>query len=178
MYVKQGVTAGALAQNFIFEYVTNSGSNDMAINATSETAFEWTNNKTNQHAVISRINIVEENQAAAAYPAKFAGLDALASGVLIGVYDADGTTQLLNFTPDPIKAQAEWSSLAGIDNVEDDSAQVDALYIRWTIAKAGSTLILTPGQSIRFTIRDDLSDMERFTAMVQGVYVDDHPITL
>lgn len=105
-------------------------------------------------------------------PNSFGGVAGpLTNGCLFEIIDDDGSTQLLDFTGGlPIARNADFSLLAGVDTVITPAAGDDHLPIRFTVAKAGAPMLLTVGQRIRWTNRDDISGITVFRAMVQGVF--------
>lgn len=120
-------------------------------------------------AWITRINFVAMNAAMSADD--FFGLTALSTGVTIKVYDTDLVTELLNFTPIPIKFATDFISLSGSDTnfINTQGGGDDASSIRWTLSKTGAPLFLLKGQMIRMTISDDLTGITQFRAMIQGI---------
>lgn len=102
----------------------------------------------------------------------FGGLTVLTNGMLLRIVKANEDVEL-DFTDGaPIKRHSEFSHLAGIDLFPDTTGvgqAEDALSIRWTIARAGRTMLLTAGQSIEFVVRDDIDGLTHFQAMVQGI---------
>lgn len=103
---------------------------------------------------------------------RFAGLaSALTNGCLFEIIDNDGNTQLLDFLDGPpITMNADFQPIAGVDSPLEATAGDDALPIRFTIGRAGATMLLVTGQRIRFTVRDNLSTVTRFRAMAQGIF--------
>ncbi len=100
----------------------------------------------------------------------FGGLGALTNGVKIEHLSTAGAV-LFDFTDGhPMKINADWSLLAGTDDMIHPAAGPDAIPIRWTLAKAGSAFHLNQGQSLRISVQDDLTGLTTFEAMAQGVY--------
>ena len=96
---------------------------------------------------------------------------ALTNGIVVEVVNGSGSTatQLFDFTDGQnIKTNENWTLLSGTDAVATPAAGDDALPIRWTLAKSGSSLYLKPGHRIRFTLQDDLTGISSMRAMVQG----------
>jgi len=160
--------------NFIYKFLredNTAASADMNVNATSTStrSFQYSPGA-GKFACVNRLLILVLDTGIE--PALFGGLTALTNGVKITCNDTDGS-ELIDFTDgDAINSNAEWVHLAGTDNPITDSGVgpgIDELAVRWTIGKAGSSLFLKETQSIRFEIRDDLSGLTEFRAMVQGV---------
>lgn len=121
--------------------------------------------------LLVRVNIHLYNSSI--QPDGFGGLAALANGILIQALDADNNL-LIDFTDGyPIKKSCEWTGLAGTDaGIDQHGGQTDSQYIRWTIAKAGEKLELDEGQKFRIMIRDDLTGIPQFRAMLQGLLLE------
>ena len=102
---------------------------------------------------------------------KFGGISALTNGVLVKAYDKNGAEVLDFMDGQTIKTNACWGCLAGVDTVIENAAGDDAFGVRWTIAKGMTPdgIQLYSGESIRFTIQDNLAALTDFKAMVQGV---------
>lgn len=105
-------------------------------------------------------------------PGDFGGIaSGLTNGCLFEIIASDGVTQILDLLDtQPIKTNADFSPLAGSDVQISELAGDDQLPIRFTVAKAGGLMQLTQGQIIRWTVRDNLSPLTKFRAMVQGYY--------
>lgn len=102
---------------------------------------------------------------------RFAGIAAaaLANGCLFQVIDTNGTTELLDFLNGiPIVRNADFAPLSGVDSIIQPAAGDDLLPIRFSIFKAGSEMLLTAGQRIRWTNRDNLSTISIFRMAVQA----------
>lgn len=121
-------------------------------------------------AHISRMNmlLLDQNQR----PSLFGAQTALTNGcrlitIASGVGPAEETFDFCDGRT--IKANIDFAFLAGIDNETDTAPADDARYIRWTIEKAGHPLLLRGGEGIAMVIQDDLSSMDDFRILVQGV---------
>ncbi len=101
--------------------------------------------------------------------AKFGGLAELANGCLIQVVDANDNV-LVDFTDgEPIKKNADFNYITGIDTVLDVAPGVDFVRVRFTIAAAGNDMIIGATQKVRFVIQDDLSGLVDMRCMCQGI---------
>ena len=104
----------------------------------------------------------------------FGGLTILANGLLVEIIDTDGSTVVLDFTDGkPLKRHNSFGHLAGIDADADTSGvggAQDSILIRWTINRAGASMLLHTGEIIRVTVQDDLTGLSHFRMMVQGVF--------
>jgi hypothetical protein len=158
----------ALPSTFIFKFLKDTAaSSDMAINATSTAAhhFDYTSTVDSVHIV--RVNMAILDVAMA--PSKFGGLTALTNGLKFSVIDATGT-ELFDFTDgEPIKNNVSFGYLAGVDTIIDAGAAGDSLNVRWTIQRAGAALKLGTNQIFRASVQDDLSGLDQFQIMVQGL---------
>jgi len=152
-------------EKHIYKFLSNGTVVEMNVDgAASTTTFKYT---ATGDSVIIRINVLLMDTATA--PSKFGGIASLTTGVLLGIFDSDGT-QVLDFCDgQPIKTNADWGLLAGTDSNVDAGAGEDAASIRWTIAKSGSPGWLPKDYYIAFTIQDDLEAIGSFRAMVQGI---------
>lgn len=107
-------------------------------------------------------------------PGDFGGINGgLTNGCLLRVIDADGSSVLQHFGTHqlPIKTNADFGPLSGIDIPIAALAGDDLLPVRFSIFKAGAPMLLAAGQIVRWVNRDDLSTITKFRAMVQGVIV-------
>ena len=155
--------------NFVFAFLRNgSASKNMAVDGTTPVNFDYTAPASGAH--ISRLNMHMADAGMSPY-GEFGGLGSiLTNGCTIKVFASNGTTVLIDFFDgETWKRNSDIVALAGIDLSPDPDAGIDSNPIRWTISKAGDTLKLGPNEIIRMTISDDLSDMDEFFCMVQGV---------
>ena len=100
----------------------------------------------------------------------FGGLAALTNGCLFSIHDADDTQLIDLLDGEPLKANEDWGALAGADNVAQAASGDDSFPVRFTMAKSGEEMTLSPGQIVKFTVRDDLRNLTKFRIMVQGHY--------
>ena len=100
----------------------------------------------------------------------FGGINGgLTNGLSIGAHNKE-TGLMIDFLDGmKIKFNTDFSLLAGADIQITELTGEDQLPIRWTIAKAGAPFRLQAQESLRITINDDLSPLDIFRAMVQGV---------
>jgi hypothetical protein len=120
----------------------------------------------------NRINFVLVDDSIS--PGDFGGIGGgLTNGCLLQIVDSDGSTVLCHFGTDTvvIKTNADFAPLAGTDVPISALAGDDLLPVRFSVFKAGSPMLLTSGQRMRWTNRDDLSAITKFRAMVQGVFI-------
>ena len=158
--------------DFVFSFLSANGSTSLNTNgAGSAVTFSYIV-PSSRSAHITRCNILLmcPNQR----PSLFGGRASLETGIkLITIDTSVGTTpgvETFDFCDDEtIKTNADFSLLAGV-NVELDSAPADdARYVRWTIEKAGHPLLLKGGEGISMVVQDDLSVMDDFRVLIQGV---------
>jgi len=102
--------------------------------------------------------------------AKFGGISALTNGVVLRKKYADGT--YLNYFD--IKNNGKIGELC-YDKTYDDKAPSGyfGLTARLTFKKLGSVIRLSQGESLEILIQDDLTDLDTFTAMIEGHYTDE-----
>ena len=165
---KSGHTNERLPSNSIFTHLINGGSKDMNINGLSTPVnFRYTC-PTDKVVFLYRINILIID--ASMKMDKFGGLSALANGVEIGFYDSSDTLILDPTDGDNISIVADFSILAGVDAQIHVGAGVDAAFIRWTFEKCvGGPFRLNVGEYLQFKIRDNLSTIDEFHTMAQGI---------
>jgi hypothetical protein len=103
-------------------------------------------------------------------PAKFGGLTALTNGLRVVVVDADGNDVLDFLDGETIKSNADIGILTGVDAPIIPAAGDDAIPIRWTLSNGVGEpgLELEPGQKLRVTVQDDISDLTFFRLFAQG----------
>lgn len=103
-------------------------------------------------------------------PGDFGGINGgLANGCLFGVYNHEGGLAHNLLDEVPIKTNAEFSLLAGVDTPIIELAADDMLPIRFTVERAGDTVIIPARWSIRWTNQDDLSGITSFRMMIQEI---------
>ena len=101
--------------------------------------------------------------------AKFGGIAELTNGCLLQVVDEDDAV-LVDFTAgEPIKKNADFNYLTGIDTVIDISQGVDFVRVRFTVAEAGQDMLIGKDQKVRFVVRDDLTGIIDMRCMCQGI---------
>ncbi len=152
--------------NLIYKYLRNAGSVEMAVDGDDPVIkfdFVSVGESNIGHINFEILDGTMRNE-------RFAGLAAaLTNGILMEVFDTDGTTVLLDFLDGvPIKSNANWTSLTGRDEIQQESAGDDLLPIHFDLIDTGELLNLQDGQIIRVTIQDDLSTLTQFRALVQG----------
>ena len=105
---------------------------------------------------------------------EFAGLGAaLTNGLEIKWFDS-ADAELLDFTDGlNIKTNEEFGALSGADAVIQPAAGDDSLPIRWTIQKSGLAPKIASGDYLQITVQDDLTNITKFRAMMQGYIADD-----
>ena len=155
-----------LVADTIFSALDSGSGTDLSVDGTTPVKFKHTVGAGEVH-LLRRSNLMVLDQGQT--PIKFAGITALTAGLKIEGIDTDGTTVLKDFTDGkPIKKNADWKRLAGVDNVVIDAAQSDARGVRWTLALIGGLPVFLPGQIFQVTVQDNLSDIDEFTWDVQG----------
>lgn len=96
----------------------------------------------------------------------------MSNGLKVEVVDQAGTVLLDFLDGSTIKANHQWTQLAGTDNPITAAAGDDEFSVRWTLSSGlGDQLSIGPTEDLRATVQDDLSAMTYFRIMVQGVYV-------
>lgn len=101
---------------------------------------------------------------------RFGGLAALANGCLLDVVDTNGLPLLDMTGGRPFTTNADFLYGAGIDMEIDEGGggALDVVKVRFSMFKAGRNVIVRAGESVRWTIRDDLTGIDQFRCQVQG----------
>ena len=145
----------------------NSDSRDMAVNgATTPVAFRYTAPAAG--ANLERV-LVYYQDTGAFDAAKYANNITLTNGIEVQVHASDGTTVKTDLLDgETIKTNGDWSSVCFDVNHLTMGTGDETLAVRWTFSKAGQPIRLAAGDSLAFTINDDMTGMTIMTAMVQG----------
>lgn len=154
-------------QYFFRFFRDSAASNDMAVDGSS-TAVPYTVVCPQTGAVeLVRINAVIVD--GGIKYGEFGGMGAaLTNGLEIKAFSVDDTEVFDFLDGETIKTNEDWGALAGVDNVSFPAAGDDSFPVRWTIAKSGASVQLTPGDYLRVLIQDDLTGLTKFTMMAQG----------
>ncbi len=164
-------------QNVFDELFTDGTSTDMVVDGsvTGGIAFAVTA-PTGQYVVLKRLLV--DITDSAIEPPKFGGIGALSNGLSITVHKADAT-ELYDFTAGhPVKANTDWTLLAGVDGVRTDAlgAGVEGFAVRWSFHKAAD-IILYPGEYVQVLVQDAMTGLASFRMAAQGYWVA-NPATL
>ena len=168
----QEVTYLGLAPEFnIYKKLRNAGSEDMNVNG-SVTAvdFKYTC-PVGKVVLVSRLHfhILDSN----VDPNDFGGIaGGIATGLILGAFDSDDS-QILDFLDgDTIKKNTHFDHIAGTDANVKTGTGLDALAVRFSVHKSGASMRLTAGQYIQMTVQDDLTTLNEFTTLIQGLIFD------
>ena len=163
------VSYGSAPSRFIYKYLSTGGPDGVEMNVDGDPTPVNFYYIADQKCTITRFNLILVDSAMTWND--FGGVDiSSGNGCLFQVEDAAGGV-LLDFTDgQPLKSNADWSFLAGVDAVVTPAAGDDAMPVRFTIEKSGNQLNLQSDQRIHFSVRDDLSGITLFRIMVQGYY--------
>ena len=102
-------------------------------------------------------------------PGRFGGLSELSNGLLVRAVDSDGAVVVDFLDGASIVKNADWAALSGVDNTVITAAGDDSMPVGWNLSKGlGEPLYLAAGCRLRFTVRDDLSDLTEFMVFGQG----------
>lgn len=156
--------------NFCYVFLSNStGSVEMGVDGTTPVTFTYTV-PAGKKLQLSRFNMALVD-GGMGY-GEFAGLgSALSNGLTLKVHSPLGA-EMLDFTNGQnIKTNEDFCNLAGVDAIAEPAAGDDFFPVRFTVRKAGDTMVLKSGYEIRSIVSDDLSNVTKFRIMVQGVYV-------
>lgn len=159
------------ADEFVFSYLKNAGSAEMAVNGTTPKVFEYVV-PAGKNVWIQRLNIFGTNTNID--PDNFFGISALSNGLKIEVVDSSDVL-IKDFTDGlPIKSLIDLSALAGSDagsSIDRLGSADSGATVRWTISKAGEPLFIREGYKFRVTVRDNISGITKLRMMLQGTIV-------
>jgi len=129
--------------------------------------FEYTSE--NRYSFIYRLIVYVEDAGIRA--ALYGGISALTNGIKVEVIEADGTTVKLDLLDsDTVNSNGEWASVCYDVAFHTFPSGHDAMAVRWTFPRAGSPLILGPGEIFRVTIQDNLTALTKQHFFVEGQY--------
>ncbi len=117
---------------------------------------------------VARLNFAIVDQALQLV--RFGGITALTNGCLLDIVDANGLSLLDMTGGRPFMANSDFLYAAGIDMEIDEGGggALDVVKVRFSLFKAGRNVVVKAGESIRWTIRDDLTGIDQFRCQVQG----------
>ena len=152
----------------ILQYMRESGgSEEMAVNGSvTAVEFEFENTDPLLKAVIARTlwNIVDASPTAI----KFGGITALTNGLLVELVNPADVVVFDFLDGVPIKQNAQFGNLGGVDWNLTAGAGTGAVTVRWSLFKTGREILVPPGFKIRLTVQDDLSALDSMMVSVQG----------
>ncbi len=121
-------------------------------------------------AVFTRLTV--ELLDATVDPGIFGGIGVLANGLEITTRTA-ADAEIVDYTDGlNIRRNGDWALLAGIDSEPDTAVgpNPDLWSVRWTFSKSFTEpMELTAGQSFRILVQDDLTTLDLFHCMLQGL---------
>ncbi len=161
-------------EDHVFEYLTrlSDGAVDMDVDGSAAVQnFDYVVPAGTQYKQFSAVRINFGLVDGAIRWGQFGGLgSALGNGLLIQALHEDGTVlQDFGTTANPITTNENFANLAGVDNIIVPAAGDDAIPIRWTIERSGNKMTLLPNWRFRIVVRDNLTGLSFFRAMIQGV---------
>jgi hypothetical protein len=97
---------------------------------------------------------------------------ALSNGILIQVLDVTDDSEVLDLCDGlPITLNVDWAKYCYDTSLDEFSAGTDYMKVRWTFERSGAALTMTDKMYFAMTIQDDLTGLDSFHAMLQGVYL-------
>jgi len=99
----------------------------------------------------------------------------LTNGISVSIANGIEETSIDLVDGLPIKTNADWSRLAGVDvKVLDFGLGDNQLIVRWTFERAGAPITLVGDQeeSLKVTLNDDFTGLVSQYFLVQGLLVD------
>ena len=163
--------ASVLPRDMFFRFLRSNGSKDMNIDGSvTPVTFSVEHHRAVMDMDIFRVNMVILDAGPAA--SEFGGIpNGLTNGLLIRVMDSQGNI-LLDFLDGlTIRNNSDFGLLAGPDWPIVTGAGTDAVSVRWTIAKAGDSVVLNKGDRFEVVVQDDLTSLDSFRIQVQGIFV-------
>ena len=107
-------------------------------------------------------------------PALFGSISALTNGVQFHITETDGSTELVDFTDGfDIKVNADINSIISGDSIVQDKGAgggMDMWSWLWE-SPDGTPIRLTDERRIQMIVNDDLTAIDFFGAMIQGIEV-------
>lgn len=117
--------------------------------------------------------IVHIEDAGAIAGGNYGAVAALANGVEVGIYTVDGdalVTDLLDGLD--VQTNAQWARFCyDVSNITFASGN-NYVNVRWTFAKSGAAVNVTPDKYFAVTVNDNLTGLVDHTFIVQGRYAD------
>lgn len=163
-----GFNEPSLARNFLFKRLQNDGSYDMNIDASTVSKEFIYKSPIDKDSFITRINfIIGYDKIKKPTSHTFADLDqSLHNGILVEVLNCDNIMVLDVLDNTTIKENIDFALMCGIDF--SINTFFNTMIISWSLISNGGLLLLEENETIRITIRDDLSSLVKFQAIVQG----------
>jgi len=150
---------------------SSSGATDLAVDGSTASAWYRYTCPASREVWLERVNIVILDPGIE--PDRFGGSSAVTNGLEVRTWTVASSSVILDFTDgNTILNNSDWGLLAGPDTPIQSvagGARPDQLTVRWTIGKSGAALKLTSGQALEFLVQDDLTGLDSFKAMVQGI---------
>lgn len=163
--------ASVLPRDMFFRFLKNNGSKDMDVNGSvTPVVFSIEHHRSNMVMDIFRVNMVILDAGPAA--SEFGGIaNGLTNGLVIRIVDSQGNILIDFFDGQTIRNNSDFGLLAGPDWPIVTGAGTDAVSVRWTIAKAGDSVVLNKGDRFEIVVQDDLTPLDSFRVQVQGIFV-------
>ncbi|MCK5133521.1 MAG: hypothetical protein KAR40_15380 [Candidatus Sabulitectum sp.] len=114
---------------------------------------------------------IQNAQGTAPAPEKYGGITALTNGIYLRVRDSNDNVLEEMTCQAPVKNNANWARYCFDIRPDTFGTGDNYVSLRWSLFKAGSPLILKPGQSLNLEVNDNLSTLLGHTFVVQGLYV-------
>ena len=159
------------ADNHIFQFLSTNGDGTGTVNANgdySSTEGEfYIAPPSGYHYNITRMLVFVEDSANFSSD-EYGNLNtALTNGVRVVVKEHG--TEILDLTAgDSIKTNAQWSQYCYDAQSISFGSGNDFLAVRWTFAKSGSPVYVSPNQRLSVLLNDNLTGLVTHTFMVQG----------
>lgn len=157
---------GIPANRYIYSHLRNAGSPDMRVNGSvTPVNFDL---QINALWYLYQLNVIISDAGMTAL--KFGGIAALTNGVRIQILASDETLIIDLHESTGIKMNIDWFDLASIGSVIQDFPTSDIFKVGIPLERGGVPMELKADSIIRFIIQDDLTALDYFEVIANGIY--------
>ena len=95
----------------------------------------------------------------------------LTNGVLVEIRRKEDDSTVVDLVDGlPIKTNSEWSRMCYDMDIDNFGSGSDFIKVRWTFAKSGLPIYLSPNQYFCIIVQDNLTGLIKHYFMLQGTY--------
>ena len=102
------------------------------------------------------------------YPNKFGNLDPLDNGLLFRIMDDSAQVSLDMCDQEPIKVNADFAAIDSGVSIRMAGSAASLFTMAWRAQGDDEPIILPSGHSVSLVVRDDLTTIDYFRALVKG----------